>query len=63
MGSISGSARTSGTAPRTLVALDVFNLLNSNTTERYQLNYGTAYANPLSIMAARFFKISAQIDF
>jgi hypothetical protein len=51
-----------GTA-RTLVNLDVFNLFNSSTTERYQLNYGTTYANPLSIMSARFFKISAQIDF
>ena len=48
---------------RTLVSLDVFNLLNSNTTEKYQLTYGTTYLNPLSIMAARFFKISAQIDF
>jgi hypothetical protein len=45
------------------VNLDIFNLLNSNTTERYQLNYGTAYANPLSIMSARFFKIGAQLDF
>jgi len=48
---------------RTLVSLDVFNLLNSNTTERYQLTYGTTYFNPLSIMSARFFKISAQLDF
>jgi hypothetical protein len=48
---------------RTLVSLDVFNLLNSNTTERYQLTYGTTYLNPLSIMSARFFKISAQFDF
>ena len=48
---------------RALVSLDVFNLLNSNTTERYQLTYGTTYFNPLSIMSARFFKISAQLDF
>jgi hypothetical protein len=48
---------------RTLVSLDVFNLLNANTTERYQLTYGTTYKNPLSIMSARFFKISAQLDF
>jgi hypothetical protein len=48
---------------KTLVSLDVFNLLNSNTTERYQLTYGTTYKNPLSIMSARFFKISAQLDF
>jgi hypothetical protein len=45
------------------VSLDVFNLFNSNTTEKYQLNYGTTYLNPLQITAARFFKISAQLDF
>ncbi len=48
---------------KTLVSLDVFNLVNSNTTEKYQLTYGTTYLNPLSIMSARFFKISAQLDF
>jgi hypothetical protein len=48
---------------RTMINLDVFNLLNANTTERYQLTYGTAYLNPLSIMSARFFKISGQFDF
>ena len=49
---------------RALINLDVYNLLNSNTTEVYQRNYSaTAYLNPLSIMSARFFKISAQFDF
>jgi hypothetical protein len=48
---------------RTSINLDIFNLLNSNTTERYQLSYGPTYLNPLQIMAARFFKIGAQIDF
>jgi hypothetical protein len=48
---------------KTLVSVDVFNLLNANTTEKYQVNYGTTYANPLSIMSARFFKIGAQFDF
>jgi hypothetical protein len=48
---------------RTMINLDVFNLLNSNTTERYQLTYGTTYLNSLSIMSARFFKVSAQVDF
>ena len=38
-------------------------MLNANTTERYQSTYGPTYANPLSIMSARFFKISAQFDF
>jgi hypothetical protein len=46
-----------------MINLDVFNMLNANTTERYQVNYGPTYQNPLSIMAARFFKISAQLDF
>ena len=48
---------------RAQVSLDIFNLLNSNTTERYQLSYGPTYLNPLQITAARFFKISAQFDF
>jgi hypothetical protein len=48
---------------KTLVSFDIFNLLNSNTTERYQLTYGTTYLNPLSIMSARFFKIGVQFDF
>src|SRR6185295_17063295 len=43
---------------RTQVNLDIYNLANANTTEVYQRNYGTAYLNPLSIMSARFFKIS-----
>ena len=40
-----------------------FFLMNANTTERYQLTYGTTYLNPLSITAARFFKIGVQVDF
>jgi hypothetical protein len=48
---------------RTMINFDVFNLLNANTTERFNLTYGAAYLNPLSIMSARFFKISAQFDF
>ena len=48
---------------RTQLNLDVHNLVNSNTTEVYQRNYGPTYLNPLAIMSARFFKISAQFDF
>jgi hypothetical protein len=53
---------------RTQVTLDVYNLFNSNTTEVYQRTYTppsptSAYLNPLSIMSARFFKITAQFDF
>jgi hypothetical protein len=48
---------------RTLVALDIFNLFNSNTPDVYQETYGPTYLNPLSITVGRFFKISAQFDF
>ena len=48
---------------RTLVALDLFNAFNTNTTDVYQTVYGATYLNPASIMAARLAKISAQFDF
>jgi hypothetical protein len=53
---------------KTQITLDVYNLFNSNTTEVYQRSYsapsvGSTYLNPLSIMSARFFKITAQFDF
>ena len=53
---------------RTLVALDIFNLFNSNTPDVYQTNYSapsatSTYLNPTSITVGRFFKISAQFDF
>jgi hypothetical protein len=48
---------------RTLVALDIFNVLNSSTPDVYQQTYGATYLNPLSITVGRFFKLSAQIDF
>jgi len=48
---------------RTQLNLDVYNLANSNTTDVYQRNYGPTYLNPLSILSARFFKISAQLEF
>jgi hypothetical protein len=56
-----------GTA-KTQITLDVYNLFNSNTTEVYQRTYTapgptSAYLNALSIMSARFFKITAQFDF
>jgi hypothetical protein len=53
--------RFSGT--RTLLALDLFNAFNTNTTDVYQTVYGPTYLNPASIMAARLAKISAQFDF
>jgi hypothetical protein len=53
---------------RTLIALDIFNLANSNAADVYQLSYGVvaanpAFLNPLSVTQARLFKISAQFDF
>ena len=55
---------------RTMVALDLFNVLNTNATDVYQTAYSpsfvspvAAYLNPLSITQARVFKISAQFDF
>ena len=48
---------------RTLIALDIFNVFNSNTPDVYQQTYGATYLNPLSITVGRFFKISAQLDF
>ena len=54
---------------RTLVAVDIFNVTNSNAPDVYQQNYPTfftpasTYLNPLSITQARLFKISAQFDF
>ena len=48
---------------KTLVALDIFNVFNSNTPDVYQTTYGPTYLNPLSITVGRFFKVSAQVDF
>jgi hypothetical protein len=55
---------------RTMINFDVYNLFNSNTTEVFQRTYSapsttprSTYLDPLQIMSARFFKISAQFDF
>jgi hypothetical protein len=55
---------------RTAINFDIYNLLNSNTTEVFQRSYTppnstprSTYLDPLQIMSARFFKISAQFDF
>jgi hypothetical protein len=52
------------------IDLDVYNLFNANTPQVFQRNYTppsttprSTYLDPLSIMSARFFKISAQFDF
>jgi len=55
-----------------MVNFDIYNLFNANTTEVFQRSYTpptgagaprSTYLDPLQIMSARFFKISAQIDF
>jgi hypothetical protein len=48
---------------RTMLALDIFNVANSNTVDVYLQNYGPNYLDPVSVTAARLFKISAQFDF
>jgi hypothetical protein len=58
---------------RTALNFDIYNLFNANTTEVPQRNYSaptapgvtprSTYRDPLSIMSARFFKVSAQFDF
>jgi hypothetical protein len=57
---------------RAHVNFDIYNVLNANTTEVYQRNYSapaaagaprSTYLDPLSIMAARYFKFGTQIDF
>jgi hypothetical protein len=53
---------------RTLVALDIFNLFNSNTPDVFNTTYSapsatSTYLYPRSITVGRFFKISAQLDF
>jgi len=48
---------------RTLIALDLFNVFNSNTTDAYQQFFGPAYLNPTSITAGRLAKIGGQFDF
>ena len=48
---------------RTLLALDVFNVTNSNTPDAFLQSYGPTYLDPVSVTRARLFKVSAQFDF
>ena len=53
---------------KTLAALDIFNVFNSNTPDVFNTTYSAPAANstylyPRSITVGRFFKISAQFDF
>ena len=48
---------------RTMVALDVFNVANSNTPDVFFQSYGPTYLAPVSVTSGRLFKVSAQFDF
>ena len=51
---------------RTQLALDLYNLLNLNTTTSYLENYGTngaTYLQPLSVLRPRFLRLNATVDF
>ena len=48
---------------RTNVGVDVYNLFNSNVALTYVTTYGPTWANPNSVLDARFAKVSAQFDF
>ena len=50
---------------RTLLAVDVFNVLNSSAVLTYDSTYvpGGAWLQPMTILTPRFFKLTAQVDF
>ena len=48
---------------RVTASLDVYNLFNASSIQRVNGTYGSAYLNTLIIMAARYAKIGAQLDF
>jgi hypothetical protein len=48
---------------RTNVGVDLFNATNSDKPTRYITTFGSRWLRPRGILAARFFKLSAQIDF
>jgi hypothetical protein len=50
---------------RTQVSLDLYNLLNTDATQTYNQTFvlNGAWLTPTGILAARFAKITAQIDF
>lgn len=48
---------------RVLGSIDVYNTLNANPVLSLNQNYGPAWLTPTAILAARLFKVSAQVDF
>jgi hypothetical protein len=45
------------------IALDFYNIFNSNVADSFTQTYGTSWLAPLSILPARFAKIGVQFDF
>jgi hypothetical protein len=48
---------------RTMLNVDLANLLNANYSQLIVLNYGPRWLAPTSIMDARLVKVGAQVDF
>jgi hypothetical protein len=45
------------------IALDFYNVFNSSVADSFTQTYGTSWLAPLSILPARFAKLSVQFDF
>ncbi len=48
---------------RAHVGLDLFNVMNSNVAQGYLQTFGPTWLRPISVIDARFARISGQIDF
>ena len=48
---------------RTNIGIDIYNVTNSSVTLTYNSTYGTTWLRPTSFIAARWVKITAQINF
>jgi hypothetical protein len=59
---IAKAFRLPGTG-RVKASLDLYNIFNGNTITRVNATYGAAFLNVTQIMAGRFARVGAQIDF
>lgn len=48
---------------RTLIGIDIFNALNSDTVQLFIDTYGTTCQTSQALIPVRFAKLSAQLDF
>jgi hypothetical protein len=48
---------------RTSLNLDIVNALNSNDNLGYSPTFSATWPTPTSVIAARLFRVSAQVDF